>query len=58
MLERQLRRFKGGSTDPWRRTISSPNDSFTSALVYGIGLGSGELDESYDGPKELQEEDF
>ena len=58
MLEHQLRRFKGGSTDPWRHTISNANDSYTSALVYGIGLGSGELDEFYDGTKECQEEDF
>jgi hypothetical protein len=58
MLEQQLRRFKGGSTDPWRHTISNANDSFTSALVYGIGLGSGELDESYEGTKERREEDF
>ncbi|MGY0311447.1 hypothetical protein ACV4QK_06075 [Alteromonas macleodii] len=58
MLENQLRRFKGGSTAPWRHTISNANDSYTSALIYGIGLGSGELDESYEGTKEPQEEDF
>ena len=58
MLEHQLRRFKGGNTDPWRYTISNANDSYTSALVYGIGLGSGELDESYEGTIERQEDDF
>ncbi|WP_334028173.1 hypothetical protein [Alteromonas sp. P256] len=58
MLEHQLNRFKGGSTEPWRHTVSNANESFSSALVYGIGLGSGELDESYEGPQELSVDDF
>jgi hypothetical protein len=53
MLDQQLKRFEGGSTSPWRHTIGNPSDQFSTAIIYGIGLGSGKLKE---GPEELPEE--
>jgi hypothetical protein len=53
MLEQQLKRFEGGSTSPWRHTIGNTSDQFSTAIIYGIGLGSGKLKE---GPEELLEE--
>jgi hypothetical protein len=53
MLEHQFARFEGGGTSPWRHTIGNPSDQFSTAIIYGIGLGSGKLKE---GPEELPEE--
>ena len=58
MLEQQFARFEGGSTSPWRYTIASPSDQFSTAIVYGIGLGSGKLREGPEESPEEPEEEF
>lgn len=57
MLEQQLSRFEGGSTDPWKYTTGRPSEVFVTAITYGIGLGSGKLKEVAEGaPVELEDE--
>lgn len=58
MLERQVNRFEGGTTNVWRRVVMSPSEAFSDVLVYGIGLGSGELKECPDDDPELTVDDF
>jgi hypothetical protein len=58
MLEQQLKRFEGGSTSPWRHTVGNPSDQFSTAIIYGIGLGSGKLKEGPEEPLEEPGEDF
>jgi hypothetical protein len=58
MLEQQLARFEGGSTTPWRHTTASPSDQFSTAIVYGIGLGEGKLSESHQELSGKPEDDF
>lgn len=53
MVEQQFSRFEEGSTSPWRHTIANPSNQFCTAIIYGIGLGSGKLRE---GPEEPPEE--
>lgn len=58
MLENQLSRFEGGSTSPWIHTSCSPSHAFTTAIVYGIGLGDGKLKAAVQTPPEEPEEPF
>ncbi|HHX8536175.1 TPA: hypothetical protein ACVO0U_003059 [Vibrio alginolyticus] len=57
--EKQLRRFEGGSNEPWKRVLMSTSQASHGALVYGIGLGSGKPLEGSNGPERgLDGEDF
>lgn len=58
MLENQLNRFEGSSTRQWRRVLISPNEAFHDVLVYGIGLGNGQLKEPDNDCNETDEYDF
>jgi hypothetical protein len=59
IVERQLKRFEGGGTEPWRYTLANASVMQQGALVYGIGLGSGKALKPSEIPKDtLDEDDF
>ncbi|WP_298942962.1 hypothetical protein [uncultured Psychromonas sp.] len=43
MIEKQLKRFEGGSTAPWRYTTGPPSEIQLGALVFGIGIDNSKV---------------
>lgn len=58
MLETQLSRFEGGSSEPFGTAIISAYNAYQTALVYGIGTGTGELTQSSGDASDEPEEEF